>query len=420
MLKRILTHKAVRGSFLTTLDQGIVSISNFLTGVLVARAVSPEDFGTYSLMFTGLIVLYGLQNALIVGPARVLGVRASGVDASGYFASQLQLQFILGSILSTAVIVLLPAATSMTLSMSVTFSVCLFFFQLQELIRIINLTRFTLVTLLLTDTLTHGLRIALLVSISLYGTLSPSIAVLTIAISCAIGAIPHLKKKDRGLSKSVPLRETMSSNWEYGRWLLLETMAYTASTQVYLYFTAYWVDKQSAGALNAIQNLLNVVNILHIGIMSFAIPTARNKLIEYGHGVWKRWFLQVGIALTVSTTLIVLILSTLAKPLLSTLYSPFYGNYAYLVPVLGLSYCLAAVNTVFGAAYYTARLPQVGLVARTATAVLTLTLAYPALQEWGVKGAAIGLLATQALWTAVYLTYMAKGSLGPDRVKLGI
>ena len=54
---------------LTILDQSVVSLSNFLTGVIVARTLSPDDFGVYTLFMTGVLILSSFQSALDVRPA---------------------------------------------------------------------------------------------------------------------------------------------------------------------------------------------------------------------------------------------------------------------------------------------------------------------------------------------------------------
>ena len=95
---RISTSPALRGSALSVLDQAVCSLSNFLTGIIIARALLPEAFGVYSLYFTGILLLAGFQNALITGPARVLGVRPAGVDAGGYFGAQARLQLMLSAV----------------------------------------------------------------------------------------------------------------------------------------------------------------------------------------------------------------------------------------------------------------------------------------------------------------------------------
>lgn len=419
MLNRILTHHAIRGSALTILDQAIVSISNFLTGVFVAHAVTAEDFGVYSLLFIALGMLGGVQNALITGPLKVLGVRAQGVHAVGYFTAQFYLQLLLSGVLALGAALVFLLSMSMDIEAVLAFALCLLLFQLQELARITNLTKFSLRNLLLLDSFTHGFRLGLLFLLSTQGLLTSTSVFWAIALSCAIGTTIYGRRHIKALP-ALPLNKVAAENWGYGRWVLLETIAYTASTQAYFYFTALWVDGRTAGALNAVVSLLNIVNVLQVGVMSFAIPKARQKLIEYGYEVWKRWLLRVGVIVTGLTGLVVSLVVLFAEPLLSSLYTPFFAGYAFLVPILALSYILTALNTTLSAVFLTARLPHVGLLGKAISAALTLSFAYPVIQHWGVKGAAFGLLATSAIWLSVYIFYIFTGAVKSEIVTASV
>ena len=127
--------------------------------------------------------------------------------------------------------------------------------------------------------------------------------------------------------------------------------------------------------------------------------------------------LQVGFVLTVSTAFIMLLVTLFAKPLLVHLYAPFYGDYAYLLPVLASSYVLTALNSVLNAAFLTALLPKAGFMAKAVSGIVTLLLAYPVISKWGVAGAAAGLLVTTATWSIVYLVYVYNGVLSPGRMQ---
>ncbi|HIK58130.1 MAG: hypothetical protein ABGZ19_10025 [Verrucomicrobiales bacterium] len=415
-IKNLIAHKAINGSFVSVMDQGIVSLSNFLSVILVARAVSPEQFGVYSLFIAGIFFLSSLQSALITTPLRVLGVCPSGVENGGYFKAHIYLQGLLGGLLVLATVLILSALGMANIQVLLSFSVCLFFFQFQELVRVINITRLSFWPLLWIDALTHSLRIGSLLFLSAFKLLTPDTALLVIGVSSAIGAMAFLLGKIIKDPPSVPLLKIVKINWNFGKWILLEGIASFSSTQVYLYFIVLLLSTGAAGGLNAVQSLLNTVNVLLIGGISFATPMARRKLIDHGYKIWRRWMFQVGLVLTIGTSLIVLAISLFAEPLLTSLYSPFYAQYAHLVPILSISYCLMAVNTTFRTAFYTANLPQIGPVARSVSAVLTLTIAYPLLIRWGVRGAVFGLIFTQVIWILVYIFFIAKGTISAKKV----
>jgi O-antigen/teichoic acid export membrane protein len=413
-------HGILKGSTLAVLDQGIVSLSNFATGVIVAKAVVPEEFGTYSLFFTGLILLSGLQNACITGPLRVLGVRQDEGGGTGYFSAQLRLQSLLGAAQILGVAFLFGLIGEMDPALLVTFMACVFLFQLQELGRVMHLTRLDTVSLLELDIVTHTARLGALLILASMDMLSAGVALGAIAVAALLGALWTWRKLELDISSSVPLGDVAKENWNFGRWLLLETLAYSASTQIYLFAMALWLDKQAVAVVAAAQVLVNTMNVLVTGVASHAIPVARNKLTTSGYEEWRSWLWRVGIYLTGAAAVFGTIISIASPQLLALIYTPFYAEYAHLVPLLALAFCVQTANNVLSISFRTANMPQAGFAAKSASAIATILLVYPLLKGWGIVGAAVGLLITQLLWTGVYISYIALGALDRNRVRTAI
>jgi O-antigen/teichoic acid export membrane protein len=192
---------------------------------------------------------------------------------------------------------------------------------------------------------------------------------------------------------------------------LPETIAFSTSTQIYFYVAALLVSTTAVGGLSAALVLMNALNILLIGVMNYAVPEARRRLIENDYDSWRSWLWRIGLLLVGAALTFGVALSLLAKPLLTLIYSPAYAAFAYLIPILAVQSVLSACNTVLLAAFRTAGMPQVGFAAQTGSALVSLLLVYPLVHAFGVTGAAVGLVLTQAVWTIVYAIYIARGTL---------
>jgi len=411
-----MTNTILKGSALSVLDQAICSASSFLTGVIVARALLPDAFGVYSLYFTGILLLSGFQNALITGPARVLGVRAAGGDAGGYFRAQIALQMALSAVLIIGAAIGLLALSPGDLPTTLAFLLCLLLVQLQELARVINLTRMTMRALLRLDFVTHGLRLGALLTAMTLGWLSAGAALLIIASACGLGLL-IAGRSALAAAKTAPLWETATANWRYGRWLLLETIAHSSSSQIYLYLTALWVSTAAVGGLSAVLVLMSAINWLLLGVINYAVPIARQLLMEKGYNAWRIWLWRIGLFLAAAAAAFGVGASMFGQPLLGIIYSHEYAAFAYLIPIVAIQFFLNACNSVLSAAFRTAELTHVGFAGKAVSAVVTLILAYPLLTAWGVMGAAAGLVITQAVWTAVYVFYIAQGTLRDIRIE---
>ena len=76
-------------------DQGIISITNFSTSILIARGLGVKNYGIYVLAYSLIQFFSGIQTSLIVQPMNILGTSKSTNEWETYYNSTLVLQIIL-------------------------------------------------------------------------------------------------------------------------------------------------------------------------------------------------------------------------------------------------------------------------------------------------------------------------------------
>ena len=95
------------------LDQSVVSISSFLTGVLVGRFSTKADFGLYILGYSLVLFLSGCQTSLISTPYSIIRPRLKEEDLKSFTGSTLVFQIFFATIISIGLL-----ATSLSISSS--------------------------------------------------------------------------------------------------------------------------------------------------------------------------------------------------------------------------------------------------------------------------------------------------------------
>src|SRR5271166_3120802 len=86
--KRNKTAKLLRWvtkSGLAIMDQGLISGSNFLVGILLARWLAPEAYGAYALAFSILLLLLLFYQSLMLEPMTVFGAGVYRYSLRAYF-----------------------------------------------------------------------------------------------------------------------------------------------------------------------------------------------------------------------------------------------------------------------------------------------------------------------------------------------
>ena len=406
-------HGVVRGYSFSVLSQAIVSGSNFLTGIIVAKAVGVSDFGIYSVIAVTVLALQGIQQALITGPMVFLS-KGGGKDTdriSQYFLLQILLAAPLAFGAAIAIEFFLHQG-SVSLLIGIVGAV--FFLQMQEFARAKMYLDLRASVVLLLDITNHGLRLMLLLLLWRLESLTVASSFLVLALASGI-SIFHVVRGLAPLTFRI-CADVAKKSFQYGRWLLLESFAYNLSVPLYLYFSSALLSHEAAGGLGAAISLLNLPNVLVLGLMNLAVPIARRKLINEGYGAWRSQLLSIGVVITAVSVVLYIAISASGSFLLGTVYSPEFAKYADILPIVAVYYCFLAMGTVMAAAFRLAHAPQVGAVTKLWSAIITLFLAYPLISLWGLAGAAAGLVLTSATWLAIYVFYICKGTLRAERV----
>ncbi|MDE3129916.1 MAG: hypothetical protein KGL16_02085, partial [Acidobacteriota bacterium] len=174
-------------------DQCIVSGSNFVTIYLFARCLQPSVFGEFVLGYTALLLLTGLQGALVTQPHNVLAAalarRAYRRFTGAMAIAQLALCVVLVAALGAASVAMralaLPAAAGVLSGLAA--AAAPWFGQ--EFVRRVLYTRGESRSVALNDLLTYGLQLAgtltLLVRWPEHAT--PQAGLLVLGISSAAG-----------------------------------------------------------------------------------------------------------------------------------------------------------------------------------------------------------------------------------------
>jgi O-antigen/teichoic acid export membrane protein len=396
---------APRRVAVTLSDQGLVSLSSFLTAALVAKATTPNDYGIFTLLLATSLIVSNVTASLITSPYKVLGVSEQAHEPDQSYIAHYVLLVPVAALLSAAggvAVSLLERLEPVIVVLFVAWTVLL---GHQELLRTHYLVTFRYGALLRTDAITHVTRLlvlGLIVVTAIQGLQWPLIA---IVLGFLIGVAPSLRVARNVSVESLQVRLLASRNWTFGRWILLETILAAASVQLYVYLTAAYLDLETAGGLGAVQAVVNVANVLMLGVVNYAEPQARAVLLREGAQAWARKIGTIGGWLFVAVLALMIALSLQGHLVLSGVFGSTYAQWSSLFPPLGLAAALASVNTMFSALFRTAEMPYVGLTARAVSAVVSAAAAVPLISAFGVMGAVSGIALSQVCWTLTYAAY---------------
>ena len=167
---------AAREGYLSAVDQGVISLANFVATIILARTVSPTELGIYGVGFTILRLGRAIQDGLVVQPVNVFGA-AMDKDLFRRYASSaaiLQVVTAAGCALAVAItgwILIINGQDTAGVALFFTWF-AMFWWLLQEFIRRILYTRGRVLPAVINTVVANLVRLGLMLWWAAQGTLS--------------------------------------------------------------------------------------------------------------------------------------------------------------------------------------------------------------------------------------------------------
>jgi O-antigen/teichoic acid export membrane protein len=403
----------VRTSLWGIADQGLLSVTSFVTVVVLASVLGPHAFGSFSIVYTALLIANALQTALVTQPHNVIGVTKAHDEYTGYTGTTLAIQLVFavavsGAALAGAVLAAgVDAALAPLLFALVPAALA---WQLQEFGRRVLYTEGRLAAAFANDVISYGGQIALLALLWRFASLDGPNALYAIAASSAAGAAFGAWQLRRSIMLAFD-RASVRANWRFGKWLGGATLGFILSSHLYTYLAATIVGAFAAGVLKAAQVLLGPLNVLLLFLNNvLPIRLARAHAIG-GESMLRR---RLGLAYLVTFPIVAsycVACSVFAGPLLGLVYGEEYDQYGPVVVLFAVHYLLTYLGQLVSNALYAKRSTRPVFLGNAAGAVVAVAFGWLLVAALGVEGAVVGMIISLAATNLI----IASGFLAPRR-----
>jgi len=417
----IFVGQGAREGYLAAMDQGLISVANFLATLILARLVSPTELGVYGVGFTSLRLVRSVQEGLTIQPMNTFGAAMDG-DSFKRYATSTSLIQVGMAVASSAAVAL--GGWALTALGNDTAGPALFslwfvflFWQLQEYIRRILYTRGHVFQAALNTALANTVRVGILIALASRDRLSGAAGLNAIAWGSLAALLPGLWQTRAYWTRHFEnLVETWKKNWNFGRWLLGGTLSNWIAVEFYPVLTAGMISFAAAGAYRALQNLVAPVHILLRATDTFLTPRAARQYQENENGLstlkrtLRLTYLAAGLPILGILSLAVLF----PEPILRALYGETYLAYSDGITLMALFYMLWFAYWPIQIAFKAARSSRPIFLANLAATGAMFTLGIWMISRWGVYGTIAG-QALNALVVGLFLwgTWLRIGKREP-------
>ena len=387
--------KGARQGYLATIDSGVISLSNFLATIILARNVDPTQLGVYGVGFVTLRLVRAVQEGLIVQPMNVFGAAMEVDEFKPYATSTSLIQIGLAFVSASVVAVCGWALTELGNDTAgpTLFSLWMPFlwWQMQEYTRRMLYARGLLVYAVVESVIANGVRLALMIFLAAQGSLTGTAGLEAIAWGSLVALIPGLWFTRQFWTRKITgFSTTWRRNWDFGRWLLGSTITNWIAVEFYPVLTAGLINFAAAGAYRAIQNLVAPANVLLRAIDSFLTPRAANLYEKNGLQALTRTLRNIYLVVGIPVMGILITAILFPKQILNFIYGDTYIAYSNGVVLMALFYALLFAYWPLQSIFKATQRSRPIFIANIIAIISMFSFGIWAILKWGVYGTIAG------------------------------
>ena len=396
-------------------DQAVASITNFVTGVIIARASSKEEFGLYMLGFSLVLLATDLQTSLIATPYMVYAPRLKG-RAHALYAGSTLIHQIVFSLLGMVALGCAAIGSGFGIGprglepVLWALGAMVGLIMLREFVRRICFAGLKLRSVLVFDLCVGVAQVGALLLLAHLGVMSASVAYWLIGPVCGVAALVWLwGEKDFFHLQLAQSIADFKTNWTFGRWVFASGLVYTASANLYSWLLAFFHGPAAAGVYAACVGVVSASNPALLGLQNFLGPKTAHEFATKGQGALRRFVLTISGMLAIPVGLLTTVLILWGDRFVSLLYGRRYAGNGRVVAVLAVNLLVVAMGFSFSRALLAMERARVDFLLNLVALVTMLTLGLWLVRTHGALGAAIGLLgatlATSLVKAGIFLSY---------------
>lgn len=284
---------------ITLADQAVVSGVNFLTGILIARFLGPEEFGRFTFVWMIVLLFYNLQYALIVAPMMSIGPKQTQDQSSAYLGANATMELMFISIVFIVLLGGLWAVDSISaqwelrhIAFPLAFSGVVFLAAdfLRRFFYTIGKENFAFII----DIIGFGGQLFGVVALVVLqkGTMLEQVFYVT-GIAFTLALIFGIARMIPVLSLPGRIRQVVNRHKSFVSGMVIFTLVQWAGPQFIMLISGSVLGPASLGGIRAIVNLLAPINVLMLGLQNILPVRASRVLQEQDKNALFRLLLKV-------------------------------------------------------------------------------------------------------------------------------
>lgn len=399
--------------FWAVMDQGLFALSNFIVNILLARWLTPDAYGAFSIAFSIFLVLGTFHTALLTEPMLVFGASKYGDGFVGYLRVLLRghwwLTAVIGGVLAGASVVLhLLGHDSMTaplFALSIASPFILFLWLVRRACYVEGSPRDAVVA-------GGGYLAIVLVGLCMLMWAQAVTVVTALLLMAAASLASGLWLVSRVArtpysGQEVSPGAVLANHWRYSKWAVAAALLTWLPGNVYVFLLPILRDLEGVAAYRAVLNLQVPIMNVAIALGTVVLPAMARKRHDAG---FDRFTVRAILIFLVPPLVYWGVLAAVPSQLFTLFYGSQYADHAHLLRIAGAIPVVASIAVAAGAAVRALELTRIVFVAYLASSLVAVTAGMGLIASYGIEGALLASLAAYATTACVLVIFLRLGN----------
>lgn len=378
-------------------DQAVFSGSSFAITLLIARILSPDDFGVFTSIVLFAYLLISISNAIIIQPLQVIIAKIE--NRSSYLSFTFFAQ--------ASTILLMSIITFALLQFQVDFikglnnyapGIILFTsgFLFHDYHRKLFLARGSILQALIIDGAAGILQVGTFAAAYLWADFGFSEVINVMGLSYIPSLLLSFGMLKPSFKRMAEWGGYLSKHLTQGKWLLMTSVLQWWANNLFMVASGIFLGARALGALRLVQSFFGVLNVLLQTFENYALPQAA-LLFQSSVEASKLYLRQISLKGSIIFGGVLLIVFLFSQEIIILGGGPEYAEFAYLVKGMALLYFVIFIGYPIRMAIRMMVLNRLFFIGYVISFLFSLISFNYLLSEWHLMGAIIGLIVNQLI-----------------------
>ncbi|MGC1371938.1 MAG: hypothetical protein WA824_07365 [Candidatus Sulfotelmatobacter sp.] len=406
---------------LAVVDYGLISGSNFVLGVLLARWLAPREYGAYALASSLFILIGFLYQSLLLEPLSVFSGTLFHENLRGYLKTTLSIHWAISLVM--CIVIAGGAAVTLELGHSPLLAIAFagMTFSTPFVLAHAMGRRSFYLKLSPGPAAFASIFYCVLVIGGVFlvyrrGWLSPFSAFLIMGLAALVSCAVMVVQLNSALAPATGrpnLRQTWGKHWEYGRWALGTCVVGWIPNYIYIPLVSSFSGMAAAGELRALMNLAAPVLQTYAALSMLFLPYAARVQGESTPEATSRLNRRLAALFVAGSVVYWAILIPLRYPIFHLLYAGKYTESAYLIPLFALETTIWSASLGPAILLRAMESPQSLFIANGAASGVAVLIGIPVTRYFGLQGVICSMIAANFLYVVVAFILFGRKLSGP-------